>query len=367
MSSIAISQLDKAFGSNHVLSNVNLDIEQGEFVAVLGPSGCGKTTLLRMIAGFEQLDQGTIAIGGKTVSSPAVHIAPEQRNLGIVFQNYALWPHMNVADNVGYSLKVRKVPVQDRNRRVTEALKTVEMLHLSHRRPADLSGGQRQRVALARCLAQDSKIVLLDEPLANLDVNLRSAMEEEFSKFHRSTGASLFYITHDQAEAMALADRIAVMDKGVIQQFSTPDMLYREPLNEMVANFIGEGFTLLVGHVSRQDEQHAIVKFEGHEVRVRCAATESQRSSGMIALHPENLVLAPENEGCLRVRITRTVFRGSHVRIEAEPVRFPDQKITFHAVPRDNLQTGQTVSLRIADAWLLPAHASDKASSSSIA
>lgn len=364
MSSIAISQLNKSFGSNQVLSNVDLAIEQGEFVAVLGPSGCGKTTLLRMIAGFEHLDHGTIEISGKTVSSAAIHIAPEQRDLGIVFQNYALWPHMNVADNVGYSLKIRKIPAQDRNRRVTEALKTVEMQHLAHRRPADLSGGQRQRVALARCLAQDSKIVLLDEPLANLDVNLRSAMEEEFSKFHRSTGASLFYITHDQAEAMALADRIAVMDKGVIQQFSTPDVLYREPFNEMVANFIGEGFTLPVGHVLRQDERHAVVKFEGHDVLVRCAATQSQRSDGIIALHPENLVLSSENEACLRARITRTVFRGSHVRVEAEPVRFPSQQVTFHAATNDNLQAGQTVNLGISDAWLLPAAASHKALSS---
>lgn len=354
MSDIEISQLTKTFGSNRVLSNVNLHIKKGEFVAVLGPSGCGKTTLLRTIAGFEQLDAGSISIGGRIVSSPHQFVPPEQRNLGIVFQNYALWPHMSVSDNVGYSLKIKKIASDERNHRVNQALKTVEMLHLAHRRPADLSGGQRQRVALARCLAQNNNIVLLDEPLANLDVNLRSSMEEEFSQFHRSTGASLFYITHDQAEAMALADRIAVMEKGVIKQFSTPDILYHEPQNEMVANFIGDGFTLNIGYIKRLDDRHAIVKLEGHDVKVRCASQESERISGKIALHPENITLASDKNGVLRVKITRTVFRGSHIRVEAEPVRFPGQQISFHAPSSTKLAIGETMNVQINNAWLIP-------------
>lgn len=355
MSEIVIQNLNKSYGGAQVLTNICLSIGDGEFVAVLGPSGCGKTTLLRMIAGFEQPDSGTIHIDGNLVTSDKKFVAPEDRNLGIVFQNYALWPHMNVAENVGYSLKVRKTPAGERTKRVDDALRTVEMLAYAHRKPADLSGGQRQRVALARCLAQGNNLVLLDEPLANLDVNLRSAMEDEFSKFHRSTGASLFYITHDQAEAMALADRVAVMDKGTIMQFSTPHELYNEPRNTMVAEFIGDGFTLTTGHVSAVDNGKATVKIEGFDVEVRCHKDEQPRSSGVIAMHPENLKPAAENQGHIRVKITRKVFRGSHFRMEAEAIRFPGVKLAFYADQLTDLQTGQTISLLIDDAWLIPA------------
>lgn len=354
MSEIVIQNLHKSYGGAQVLSNICLAIGDGEFVAVLGPSGCGKTTLLRMIAGFEQPDSGTIHIDNNLVTSDKKFVPPEDRNLGIVFQNYALWPHMNVTENVGYSLKVRKTPAIERSRRVDDALKTVEMLHYAHRKPADLSGGQRQRVALARCLAQGNNLVLLDEPLANLDVNLRSAMEDEFSKFHRSTGASLFYITHDQAEAMALADRVAVMDKGTIMQFSTPHKLYNEPNNTMVAEFIGDGFTLTTGNVSAVKNGKAIVKIEGFDVEVRCHEDEQPRSSGVIAMHPENLKPAPENQGHIRVKITRKVFRGSHYRMEAEAIRYSGVKLAFYVDQLTDLQTGQTISLLIDDAWLIP-------------
>lgn len=354
MSEIIIQNLHKSYGGAPVLSNICLAIKKGEFVAVLGPSGCGKTTLLRMIAGFEQPDSGIISIDGKIVTSDKEFVTPENRNLGIVFQNYALWPHMSVAENVGYSLKVRKIAGQERIKRVDAALKTVEMLHYAHRKPADLSGGQRQRVALARCLAQGNNLVLLDEPLANLDVNLRSAMEDEFAKFHRSTGASLFYITHDQAEAMALADRVAVMDQGAIMQFSTPHELYNQPCNTMVAEFIGDGFTLNTGHVSAVNNGKAIVKIEGFDVEVRCHNDEQPRPSGIIAMHPENLKAAPENQGHIRVKITRKVFRGSHYRMEAEAVRFPGVKLAFYVDQLNNLQPDQTISLLIDDAWLIP-------------
>lgn len=354
MSEIHIQRLNKTYAGVRVLSDIDLHIRQGEFIAILGPSGCGKTTLLRMIAGFEQPDSGTISIGGKVVTSNKTTIAPEDRNLGIVFQNYALWPHMSVAENVGYSLKVRKVPLAERSKRIDAALNTVEMLHLAHRKPADLSGGQRQRVALARCLAQGNNLVLLDEPLANLDVNLRSAMEDEFSKFHRSSGASLFYITHDQAEAMALADRVAVMDKGVIVQFSTPQSLYNEPQNAMVANFIGDGFTLATGHVGNISDGQATVKIEGFDVRVRCHPGELSRPSGVIALHPEHLTAADEGQGHVRAKIKRKVFRGSHFRVEAEAIRYPGVQLAFYADNAKALDVGQTISLTINDAWLIP-------------
>src|SRR5690606_8838545 len=206
--------------------------------------GCGKTTLLRMVAGFEKVSDGRIIIGGETMSSSEHSAPPEKRRVGIVFQNYALWPHMTVAENVGYSLRVAKVPRAERDRRVTEALALVNLAGYGDRRPANLSGGQRQRVALARCLVSAPSLVLFDEPLANLDVHLRAAMEDEFADFHKRTGTTIVYITHDQAEAMALADRIAVMDHGRLAQLASPRDLYREPANEMVASFISQGIVL---------------------------------------------------------------------------------------------------------------------------
>ena len=215
-------------------------------MAILGASGCGKTTLLRQIAGFDKLDAGRIVIGDTVVSSTAHHIPPERRRIGIVFQSYALWPHMTVAENVAYGLTVAGVKEPERARRVAAALTLVELDGFADRRPAALSGGQRQRVALARCLVTEPSLVLLDEPLANLDVHLRAAMEDEFARFHARTGTTMIYITHDQAEAMALADRIAVMDRGRLLQVATPSQLYREPADETVAGFIGEGMVVPV-------------------------------------------------------------------------------------------------------------------------
>lgn len=224
MSAIQISHLSKSFATQPVLNDVSLHIRPGEFVAVLGPSGCGKTTLLRTVAGFEPVNSGTITVGDRLFSSPDVHVQPEKRELGIVFQNYALWPHMSVEENVAYSLKVVGMDRNERRVRTQEALTLVGLREFATRRPSDLSGGQRQRVALARCLVTRPGVVLLDEPLANLDVHLRAAMEEEFSRFHQHTGATLLYITHDQQEAMSLADRVVVMNEGRVMQFATPQI-----------------------------------------------------------------------------------------------------------------------------------------------
>ncbi|MDJ0930558.1 ABC transporter ATP-binding protein [Breoghania sp.] len=244
MSEIRIDSIAKSFDRTPILKDISLQIEEGEFVAVLGPSGCGKTTLLRCLAGFETLDAGQIEIGGQTVSGPSRHVPPEKHNIGVVFQNYALWPHMNVAQNVAYGLKIAGLAKKDRAARVAHVLDLVELGGFADRRPADLSGGQRQCVALARGLAMESRVVLLDEPLANLDVHLRGALEEEFAAFHARSGATMFYITHDQAEALALADRVAVMNHGRILQFDRPEALFRQPTCETVAGFIGEGRVL---------------------------------------------------------------------------------------------------------------------------
>ena len=246
MARLTLERLGKKYGDFAALTDVSLEVADGEFVAILGASGCGKTTLLRQVAGFDRPDAGRILIGDTVVSTPERHTPPEDRRIGIVFQSYALWPHMTVAENVAYGLTVAGVRDPERARRVRDALALVHLDGFAERRPALLSGGQRQRVALARCLVTEPALVLLDEPLANLDVQLRAAMEREFRDFHERTGTTMVYITHDQTEAMALADRIAVMDKGRVLQFATPSQLYREPADTTVAKFIGEGMIVPV-------------------------------------------------------------------------------------------------------------------------
>ncbi len=273
MARLTIDRVDKSFGAFRALDDVSLEVADGEFMAILGPSGCGKTTLLRQIAGFDKLDAGRILIGETVVSAVHRHVPPERRRIGIVFQSYALWPHMTVAENVAYGLTVAGIRDPERSRRVAAALTLVELDGFAERRPALLSGGQRQRVALARCLVTEPSLVLLDEPLANLDVNLRASMEDEFARFHARTGTTMIYITHDQAEAMALADRIAVMDKGRLLQVATPSQLYREPADETVAGFIGEGMVLPVDVRSVDARRHV----PRRPVRPRACACVARR------------------------------------------------------------------------------------------
>ena len=252
MAELTLAHVAKRFGDVTAVDDVTLDVRDGELVALLGPSGCGKTTILRLIAGFESVSAGEIRFDGELVSAVTRHVPPERRRVGIVFQSYALWPHMSVGANVGYPLRVAKVSGEEYRSKVEAALETVGLTGLGSRRPADLSGGQRQRVALARCLVMEPSLVLLDEPLANLDVHLRAAMEEEFVDFHGKTGATMLYITHDQAEAMALADRVAVMDDGRLVQVADPHTLYEEPATTMVADFIGQG-VVVPGLVTQAD------------------------------------------------------------------------------------------------------------------
>ncbi|WP_043529438.1 ABC transporter ATP-binding protein [Litchfieldella xinjiangensis] len=250
MAALVLDSLVKRFESTPVVDELSLEIEPGEFVALLGPSGCGKTTTLRLLAGFETLSSGQVSLNGRSLAHASLHLPPEQRRMGMVFQSYALWPHMSVADNVGYTLKMRHIKGDEYRRRVGQALETVQLASLAERMPQALSGGQRQRVALARCLVTEPEVVLLDEPLANLDRHLRASMEETFREFHRRTGATMVYVTHDQSEAMSLADRIAVMKSGRLAQWATPETLYRRPRNEWVARFIGQGSILRLPDVT---------------------------------------------------------------------------------------------------------------------
>ena len=232
---VDIEGINLSYGTNHVLKNVNLAIRPGEFFAFLGPSGCGKTTLLRLIAGFNQADTGQVRIGGQDIST----LPPWKRDVGMVFQSYALWPHMTVRKNVAFGLEERGVARAEIERRVGVALDLVGLGHLGDRRPSQLSGGQQQRVAVARTVAVEPKVLLLDEPLSNLDAKLRVQVRRELRDLQQRLGLTTIFVTHDQEEANTICDRIAVMNEGIVQQVGTPMELYERPANLFVANFLG--------------------------------------------------------------------------------------------------------------------------------
>lgn len=232
---LKLTGLKKILGGRVIIDNLDLTVKKGEMVSLLGPSGCGKTTTLRMIAGFLIPDEGKVVLAGNDVTS----IGPEQRPSAMVFQNYALWPHMTVFKNVAYPLKIKKLPKAEIETRVHEALSLVNLMHHKDSRPSQISGGEQQRVALARALVQEPDILLLDEPLSNLDAKLRVKVREDIRELQRRLGITTLIVTHDQDEALSISDRIAVMNEGRIEQFSTPQALYDEPATEFVANFIG--------------------------------------------------------------------------------------------------------------------------------
>jgi iron(III) transport system ATP-binding protein len=243
MPGIHLRNLTKRYsaGAEPAVREVSLSIEDGDFMCLLGPSGCGKSTILRMTAGLEQVSQGEIAIGGRLVDSTrhGVFIPPEKRGLGLVFQSYALWPHMTVARNIDFGLRLRNLSNTERATRLAEVMEKLRITALADRYPSQLSGGQQQRVALARALVVNPAVLLLDEPLSNLDAMLRLKMREELSRLHRDYGTTILFVTHDQWEAMTLATRIAVMSRGEVQQVGTPDQIYGTPANRFVAEFIG--------------------------------------------------------------------------------------------------------------------------------
>ncbi|MGE0804911.1 MAG: ABC transporter ATP-binding protein [Burkholderiaceae bacterium] len=256
--SVAIEGVDLSYGSTHVLKGIDLRIEPGEFFAFLGPSGCGKTTLLRLIAGFVEAQQGRIRLGDVDVS----RLPPWKRDVGMVFQSYALWPHMTVAKNVAFGLEERRVPRAEIGRRVQRALDLVGLAHLAERRPAQLSGGQQQRVALARTLVIEPKVLLLDEPLSNLDAALRVRVRRELRELQQRLGLTTIFVTHDQEEANSVCDRIAVMNEGRVQQVGTPMSLYQSPANLFVAGFLGSA-NMLEGRVGTRAGRREFVIADG--------------------------------------------------------------------------------------------------------
>ena len=235
MSKITIKNLEKSFNNNKVIKNFNINIGDGEFIVLVGPSGCGKSTLLRMISGLESIDQGEIYLDTKLINN----LIPSKREIAMVFQSYALYPHMNVFENMSFGLKMEKIPKNEIHDKVKSAAATLQIEDLLERKPKQLSGGQRQRVAIGRAITRNPKVFLFDEPLSNLDAALRSEMRVEISKLHKKLKSNIIYVTHDQIEAMTLADRIVVLNNGIIEQFGTPNDIYSDPNNIFVAEFIG--------------------------------------------------------------------------------------------------------------------------------
>jgi iron(III) transport system ATP-binding protein len=307
MLSVSLRNVTKRFGEVVAVDRISLEIGKGEFFFLLGPSGCGKTTLLRMLAGFFDPDEGDILFGEKRMNPVPAH----RRNTGMVFQNYALWPHMTVYENVAYGLQLRKVPPRERKRRVNETLSLVQMDALGKRKPNELSGGQQQRVALARALVIEPDVLLLDEPLSNLDAKLRVEMRQELRRIHAQTGITAIYVTHDQKEALSLAHRVAVIESGRVRQIGSPRELYTKPADRFVASFIGQA-NILRGEAKRTDGG-TIVKTSYGDIR------SDSPLEGAVAccIRPEAVALGAGSNGENRLHgtVTDVTYLGDQEQI----------------------------------------------------
>ena len=296
--SLELKEIKKSFTEGEaVLDNISLEISKGEFITLLGSSGCGKTTTLRIIAGLEQPDAGSVWLDGREVTG----LEPNQRDVNTVFQNYALFPHMNVAENIGYGLKLKKVPKSEIRKKVSQMLELVQLEGYEKRKPSELSGGQKQRVAIARALVNNPKVLLLDEPLGALDLQLRRAMQIELKHLQKKLGITFIYITHDQEEAINMSDRIAVMKDGRIEQIGTPDEIYNHPKTSYVATFVGNA-NILHGAAERIQGENAIVKIGNDRVIVKLETSQQDTGDTGAKQHltaGENVTLAVRSENIL--------------------------------------------------------------------
>jgi putative spermidine/putrescine transport system ATP-binding protein len=334
--------VQKAYGDFHAVKQLNLTIGRGEFLTFLGPSGSGKTTTLNMLAGFERPTQGVIKLAGKSVD----RLPPYDRNIGMVFQNYALFPHMSVEANVAFPLSVRKTPKADIAPRVKRALAMVKLEQFRDRKPAQLSGGQQQRVALARALVFEPTLVLMDEPLGALDKKLREHMQIELKQIHEMLGVTIVYVTHDQSEALTMSDRVAVFDHGEVAQIGTPDGLYNEPATPFVANFIGENNSL-DGIVETVDAGRCHVALPGGlKVAALCVGDVRPGAPVRLAIRPERISLsnaAGPTDSSLQATVDGRIYMGDHQRLLA---RLPNgQSLTVKIGPEAALATNEGVSL----------------------
>nr|WP_257313668.1 ABC transporter ATP-binding protein [Shinella pollutisoli] len=312
---IRFDRITKFYGPLCVVENLDLGIGKGEFVSLLGPSGSGKTTLLMMLAGFEQPTSGTILVDGQAVNDVPTH----KRDMGVVFQSYALFPHMTVGENIAFPLEMRGLGKAEIADRVTRALDMVQLSAMRERRPAQLSGGQQQRVALARALVFEPRVVLMDEPLGALDKQLREQMQLDIRDLHRRLGLTIVFVTHDQSEALTMSDRVAVFNKGKIEQIGTPRQVYDEPATRFVAEFIGET-NLIEGVVARISGGEAAVRLaSGAEIVSAVSGGVAEGATVYLSVRPERIELAEARNAahnCLETEVTDSVYQGDHLRVE---------------------------------------------------
>jgi len=301
-----------------VVKDLNLDIERGEFLTLLGPSGSGKTTTLMMLAGFESATHGDIILDRRSLKT----VPPHKRDIGMVFQNYALFPHMTVYENLAFPLQCHNVDKSEQEKKIANALEMVELTGFERRRPGQLSGGQQQRVALARALVFEPRIVLMDEPLGALDKKLREQMQIEMKHIHENVGLTFVYVTHDQSEALTMSDRIAVFDDGIIQQLDSPEELYERPKNAFVAEFIGEN-NQLFGTIKEKSGDQCVVELDsGESVKALAVNVDNVGDKTVLSLRPEVIALDPsDNDNCDDVfpaTIVENIYMGDHVRVRVK-------------------------------------------------
>ncbi len=354
MAGITIKDVSKSYGGKAegaAVSGLDLEIRDNTFVTLLGPSGCGKTTTLRLIAGYLTPDSGTIHVGSRLVSSADGVVPPERRGMGMVFQNYAVWPHKTVFENVVFGLRVRKVPATEARSRVEKALALVNLTGLADRLPSELSGGQQQRVALARSLVVEPEILLLDEPLSNLDAKLREKMRSELKQLQRRTGITFVYVTHDQAEALALSDQIAVMHGGMLQQFGTPQEVYARPANRIVADFMGLVNLLPARIDSASGGEARIAAAGGLSLSLPLPPDMKQGDEIEVAIRPENITLAAEasgQPGAGRGVIRELTFLGNITEYFVTLGPGEDLRVQTH--PSQHFAIGDRVTVTVAAA-----------------
>jgi multiple sugar transport system ATP-binding protein len=373
MGEIKLSEVTKTFpgGAANAVDHVSLEIADGEFLVLVGPSGCGKSTLLRMIAGIETVSSGQILIDGRD----STHVLPKERDIAMVFQSYALYPHMTVTENLEFGLKLRKMAKAERRQRVAEVMRMLRLEKLERRKPGQLSGGQRQRVAMGRAMVREPIAFLMDEPLSNLDAKLRVAMRSELARLHDRLGVTTIYVTHDQIEAMTLGERVAVLKDGVLQQVDTPQALYHSPKNLFVAAFIGSPTINLVEGAVSDGSLH----FAGHRLPVPASADFGDRQKVVLGIRPSDFALAETAEAAqprisVTVEVVENLGAGMHLifpvdapRIDVEGARSEDaadasdeqlladeRSLFTAAVPaRRSVEVGETVELAVDSERLL--------------
>lgn len=350
MANISINDISVSYGNRKVLQNLTFDIADGECCTLLGPSACGKTTLARAVCGFNRLDSGEINIGEAVVSSKIknINLSPEKRNIGVVFQDYAVWPHMTVLENVYYPLKMRRIPKAEALEKVRQALELIKMWDYRDRLPAQLSGGQQQRVAIARALVVSGEIIIFDEPITNLDANLREEMRFEIKTLQRKTGITVLYITQDQSDAMAISDKIVIMDKtGKIRQIGSPEHIFKQPADSFVYQFLGTSNLI---PVLREDDRY-FVKTEGGKAHLHESVPQVLRDSERLYLAARPMDIELKKAGTLDGKIKSTTFLGNiyEYRVIFGGMELRVQKGAFDALREGVYQPGDSCAVAFAN------------------